>query len=217
MGSYRARDLWRVPSLLSLARLPLGALFVGAVERPSVAVGILAAAAATDVLDGWYARRFDQATPTGAVVDGFTDKAFVAFVVATLLASGRLVPLDLALLAVRELAEAPLVVWWMLSRKQRRRRSSNPQANALGKLATVLQFLAVAAVTMRAPAAGALIAATAVLGGVAAASYWWRELRHSGAQRLRSGTPVSSDGDATPPSPESTHAGIGAPATTRTK
>jgi phosphatidylglycerophosphate synthase len=81
MGAYRARDLLRVPSLLSLARLPLAAAFVLLVDRPPVLVLVLVAAGVTDVLDGWYARRFDQVTATGAVVDPITDKLFVLTVV----------------------------------------------------------------------------------------------------------------------------------------
>jgi CDP-diacylglycerol--glycerol-3-phosphate 3-phosphatidyltransferase/cardiolipin synthase len=69
MGLYRARDLVRVPGLLTLMRVPLAAAFPFVLGRPLVALGVLAAAGLSDVLDGWYARRFGQVTPTGTALD----------------------------------------------------------------------------------------------------------------------------------------------------
>ena len=40
----------------------------------------------TDLLDGWYARKFGQVTATGAAIDPSTDKVFVLTVVGTLVA-----------------------------------------------------------------------------------------------------------------------------------
>ena len=77
-GRFGARDLLPVPGLLSLARLPLAAAFPLVVSRPPAACAVPAAAACTDVLDGWWARRFGQVTATGAALDPLTDRTFAA-------------------------------------------------------------------------------------------------------------------------------------------
>lgn len=177
MGRYRARDLLLVPGWLSLARIPLAFLFAYFAKNPAAAVFILFAAAVTDVADGWYARRFEQATPIGSVVDGITDKVFVLVVVSTLFSLKRLHALDLVLLATRELGELPLVLWWAFSRRERKRRASTPQANTPGKLATTLQFATVACITAGVQHVDWLIGLTASAGAAAAWSYWHRELR----------------------------------------
>jgi cardiolipin synthase (CMP-forming) len=166
-----------LPSLVSLLRVPLAAVFPLCVERPALALTVLLASGATDVLDGWIARRFNQATPLGAIVDPIADKLFVLVVVITLLVGGRLSGLQVALLAVREIGEFPLLFWWMLSRKRRHGRASRPMANVPGKLATVVQFAAVGAAILGSGATDELVVAAAVAGGLAAATYWWRELQ----------------------------------------
>jgi CDP-diacylglycerol--glycerol-3-phosphate 3-phosphatidyltransferase/cardiolipin synthase len=176
MGIYRARDLLLVPSLVSLTRVPLAALFPWCLGSPVAAVGVLAVAGLSDVIDGWYARRFDQATPIGAVIDGATDKVFVLTVVGTLLASGQLGVVELLLLATRELGELPLVAWWAVSHHQRHRKATAPKANVPGKLATVLQFAAVGAIVAELPEARLLVYTAALMGAAAAVIYWRREL-----------------------------------------
>jgi len=177
MGRYRARDLFLPPSLMSLARLPLAFAFVLCLGHPWVALGVLAAAGATDIADGWWARRHGQVTATGAVVDPITDKLFVATVVGALVFSERLSMGSLVLLATREIGEAPLVAWWALSRKRRRARVEQPMANVPGKLATVLQFATIAHALFRGRHVDVLLVATALAGALAAVSYWIRDLR----------------------------------------
>jgi phosphatidylglycerophosphate synthase len=84
MGIYHGRDLVRAPGLLSLSRIPLAFVFPFVVGRPWLAFAVLLGAGLTDVLDGWYARRFHQVTATGSVIDPITDKIFVMTVAVTL-------------------------------------------------------------------------------------------------------------------------------------
>ncbi|MBK7582724.1 MAG: CDP-alcohol phosphatidyltransferase family protein [Myxococcales bacterium] len=177
MPHYRAKDLLLVPSLLSLTRVPLAVGFVLALNHPWLELAILAAAGATDVLDGFWARRHGQVTATGAVVDPITDKLFVLTVVGSLIATSRLTPGSVLLLATREIAEAPLVAWWALSQAKRRARVEQPMANVPGKLATVLQFITIGMAMFRAPYTAEMIWVTAVAGALAALSYWLRDLR----------------------------------------
>lgn len=177
MGLYRARDLLLVPSLVSLARVPLAVAFPFVHDRPWVALAVLVAAGLSDLLDGWWARRFDQATATGAVVDPITDKIFVLTVVFTLMAVDKLSIVSVLLLSTREIGELPLVVWLSLSRDARQKRKDHPKANLPGKIATALQFATVVAALFGSPSTPLLVGVTAAAGVVAAVVYWAREAR----------------------------------------
>jgi len=177
------RDAVRVPGLLRLSRLPLGVAFALASE-PASALSIVAAAAATDVLDGWWARKFHQATATGAALDPLMDKTFALFVVGTLVVARSLSPLDAVLLSARELVELPLVPYVIA-------RGAAPQkSNAAGKITTVLQFGAIFLVLVGSPHRRLAIAATACAGLVAGATYWARAIKQrSGATARRTRAP----------------------------
>jgi CDP-diacylglycerol--glycerol-3-phosphate 3-phosphatidyltransferase/cardiolipin synthase len=177
MGVYRARDLVRVPGLLSLARLPLAVAFPFALGHPFAAVSVLAAAGLSDVLDGWYARRTGQVTPTGSALDPVTDKLFVITVAVSLVLGHYLAVLDVLLLSTREVAELPLVAWLAANRHARQRRAEHPSANAPGKLATALQFGTATAALFRMPRLEWLVYGTAAAGLLAALSYWVREIQ----------------------------------------
>lgn len=171
VSRYLARDLVRVPGLLSLLRIPLAACFPFVAGEPLAALAVLAAAGITDVLDGWYARRFGQVTPTGCAIDPITDKLFVLTVACTLVARGQLSIAAVVLLSTRELGELPLVLWLALNP-----RAEHPAANLPGKVATVLQFTAVSATLLEKPSASVWVIATAVAGAYAALAYWRRAL-----------------------------------------
>jgi CDP-diacylglycerol--glycerol-3-phosphate 3-phosphatidyltransferase/cardiolipin synthase len=177
MGRYDARDLLRVPGLLSLARVPLAAIFPLVWNRPWLAFGVLLCAGLTDVLDGWYARRFRQVTATGSVVDPITDKIFVLTVAITLVATGQLSVLAVALLSTREIGEIPLVLWLASSPRARRARVEHPAANVVGKMATALQFGSVTAALFESSHLTSWVGVTAVMGAAAAFTYWQRALR----------------------------------------
>jgi cardiolipin synthase (CMP-forming) len=173
-GRYHVRDALRVPSLVSFTRVIFAAVFPFCLHFPWLALGVLGAAALSDVFDGWYARRFDQVTALGTVIDPVTDKVFVTTVAISLVVSGGLSLFDVLLLSAREVGELPLVIWLFFSHTARSRREG---ANVIGKLATALQFVAIA-VTLLLPRFNRwVIFATAVVGSAAAISYWRRALR----------------------------------------
>lgn len=176
MHEYRIKDLVLVPNLLSAARVPLAVAFPLASGSAPLALGILGFAGLTDVLDGWAARKLGQATPVGALVDGVSDKVFAASVLGTLVATGMLSPTAALLLATRELGELPLAVR-VLTSKRARLTQIDRKANRIGKVATVLEFATVLAVIANVPGKNVLLAATAVCGAAAAATYWFREVR----------------------------------------
>jgi len=172
---YSLADAFRLPSLVTLTRLPLAIAFPWAVASPPVALSVLGLAAASDVLDGWLARRRAEATPTGGLLDAITDKIFVLTVVVTLAARGLLSPLEVVLLGARDLGELPLVLRLAVLHRLGTREPRG--SNLGGKLATTLQFVAVVVAVVGLPHRAAWIAATAAVGVIAAGSYWVRELR----------------------------------------
>ena len=172
VASYSLRDAVRLPGLISLARLPLAVAFPFSLRSPGLALGLLAGAAVSDVLDGRLARRLHQETPTGAALDALMDKVFVLVVVIALVFSGSLTVLEAVLLGTRDLAELPLAAILALSRSDQR---APPMSNPFGKLATVLQFLTVGAIIMGTSHHEVWVLATSVCGALAGVSYWLRE------------------------------------------
>ena len=176
-STYNARDLVRVPGLLSLLRLPLAVVFPFVSGHVTWAIVVLAAAGVSDVLDGWYARRFGQQTLTGAVLDGWMDKVFVTTVLVTLVVVHGLTLLQLLIMSAREVGQIPLLVRSLFRSRDQPR---GPRAaSILGKLATVAQFATVVAVLLGAPQRALLVYATGVLGAAAVAVYWYRDLSPS--------------------------------------
>jgi cardiolipin synthase len=180
MGRYLWRDLVRVPGLLSLSRLPLAVGFPFLVDRPALAFGVLVGAGLTDVLDGWYARRFGQVTATGTALDPVTDKLFVLTVALTLVVAGRLSVAAVLLLSTREIGELPLVLWLALSPRARRARAEHPTANVAGKAATALQFASVSVALFGGSHEALWVGATATVGVAAAIAYWIRAIHGAG-------------------------------------
>lgn len=175
MKASVARDLLRIPGLLSLARLPLALAFAFTTAEPAWQVVILVAAAVTDVLDGWYARRFAEETTTGAVLDPVMDKCFVLTVVATMISAGTLSWFEALLLATRDIGELPLFIGVAANRRARTAAVRSP--NVAGKLTTTLQFLTIAMLLLGTPHRSLFVLATCIAGAFAAASYSIRELR----------------------------------------
>src|SRR5687768_3388979 len=73
MRPMHIRDLWTLPSALTLLRLGLAASMPFCVGGPWLGPAY-ALAIATDVLDGILARATGTATRAGAAFDGWTDK-----------------------------------------------------------------------------------------------------------------------------------------------
>jgi cardiolipin synthase len=175
LASLSARDLVRVPGLISLSRVPLAALFPLAVGEPRKAFTLLAAAGASDLLDGWYARRFHQQTSTGAVLDGVTDKLFVSSVALSLVMSGSMSITELLLVATRDVGELVLGLR-LTADRAKRDHLTIPSANVGGKIATTLQYAAIAAVLVESRFKRLFVGAAALGGLLASIAYWRREV-----------------------------------------
>ncbi|MFO0547250.1 MAG: CDP-alcohol phosphatidyltransferase family protein [Polyangiaceae bacterium] len=180
----RARDLLLVPSLLSLSRVPLALVFPFCSRDAPLAFGVIVLAGLTDLLDGWWARRFNQTTAIGAAVDGATDKIFVLSVALSMLWAGLLTPLAVLWLGTRDLGELAIAAFMAL-RGDRRKLSEEHRANQLGKLTTFMQFVAVTLCLFRWPGGSVLTILAGAVGVVAAASYVHFAARATEAEATR--------------------------------
>jgi cardiolipin synthase (CMP-forming) len=163
----RRRTLGRLPNLLSFSRLVLAAGFVaaGAVEAR---VSLIGAAAVTDFLDGWLARRVQATSRWGALLDPIADRVFVLTVVGTFLFTGALSTPAYFILLSRDLATA---VGFLVARVIPWLRPVEFKARMLGKVVTVLQLLTLAAVLVAPPAVPFLLGAVAVASVLSIADY----------------------------------------------
>ncbi len=72
--------VFTIPNVISLARLlcvPVFLYLLWGADRPAVAAWLLAVLGATDWVDGWIARRFDQGSELGKILDPTADRALL--------------------------------------------------------------------------------------------------------------------------------------------
>ncbi|HVE78044.1 MAG TPA: CDP-alcohol phosphatidyltransferase family protein [Gemmatimonadaceae bacterium] len=131
------RAVAALPNVVSLSRLVLAAAFVGAPET-ATRVTLVVAAAVTDFLDGFLARRLRGTSRAGALIDPIADRAFALVAVSTLLAGGALTTLQYFVILSRDLMTA---VGFVVARNVARLRDVQFKARAVGKVVTTLQFL----------------------------------------------------------------------------
>ncbi|HVH08544.1 MAG TPA: CDP-alcohol phosphatidyltransferase family protein [Gemmatimonadales bacterium] len=143
--------------LLTALRLPLAAAFPF-VHAPTVALGLVAVAGASDFFDGILARRLGSSR-TGAVLDPTADKVFMASAFLTVARSGLLHPVEIVAVLARDIvATLGYLGTWLL------RRPMTLPARAGGKAVTVLQLLTLAACIVGSPYARSIAWATAAVG-----------------------------------------------------
>lgn len=169
---FTARDALSLPGLLSLSRIALAIAFPFLIDTPWLALATIAAAAVSDGLDGYFARKRGRTTPTGAALDPLTDKIFATTVMVSLLVQGQLTLAWVLMLSAREVLELPLLLWLLSMPRARAARAAHLKANWLGKLATGLQFGALVSLLLQLPQVSAWMIATAVTGALAAVIYW---------------------------------------------
>jgi len=127
-----------VPDLLTLLRLPLAVVFV-VVDDPVVRAIVLATAAASDLLDGYLARRFGGSRH-GAALDPVADKLFMAAGFWVVLRSGQLNPYETAAVLLRDIVAFLAYLTTVVMG-----RPTTLPARAGGKAVTVCQLLTLGA------------------------------------------------------------------------
>ena len=147
MGWLMAKPI-NIPNLLTWLRIVLIPLFVGvfylpdawlgASEKNQAATFMFVLAAVTDWLDGWLARKLDQQSAFGAFLDPVADKLMVAAALVVLVQLGRCDSVIALIIIGREIAISALREWMAQLGKSR-----SVAVNALGKIKTIVQMIAI--------------------------------------------------------------------------
>jgi cardiolipin synthase len=185
--------VFTVPNLLTVLRfmgVPLFIWLVLAEKEYGFAVLVLAVMAGTDWVDGYVARRFDQASKLGRVMDPLADRLALISVAVTLVIAGVVHWLYLAALVVPDAVLLVLTLFYF---------HGHPDlpVSRIGKIRTGLLLLGTPMLVLSrldVPLAGVLyVAAWVVLGlglaghWIAAYNYFWAILRKGRMQSHRDG------------------------------
>ena len=134
-----------IPNALTLIRMLLIPVFLGVyyIEEPwanEAATALFVAAGLTDWLDGYLARKLDQASAFGAFLDPVADKLMVAAALVLLVQADPRphIAIVAAIIIGREIAISALREWMVMLGQR-----SKVQVALLGKFKTVTQMLAI--------------------------------------------------------------------------
>jgi len=137
-----------IPILLTWLRVAMIPLVVGVYYLPETwlpmhtknvtAAAFFVIAAATDWLDGFLARRWNQTSSFGAFLDPVADKLMVTAALLSLLALGRVADLIALVIIGREITISALREWMAQIGA-----SKSVAVNFLGKLKTTVQMIAI--------------------------------------------------------------------------
>jgi cardiolipin synthase (CMP-forming) len=169
----RDKRVWTVPNLLSMARLAGVPVFLWLVLGPEAdgwALGLLMLSGFTDYLDGYLARRLDQASALGEILDPVADRLYILAVVIGL-ALREIIPWWVALI----LPLRDLLLWGLVPLLRTRGYSALP-VHFLGKAAT-FNLLYAFPLLLLGDGTGAVASLAEVFGWAFAiwgiGLYWW--------------------------------------------
>jgi CDP-diacylglycerol--glycerol-3-phosphate 3-phosphatidyltransferase len=133
---------WNVPNALSTIRLVMAIAVCVCIEQRdwTVALILFVIAASTDWIDGWWARKFNQVTKLGRILDPFVDKVIICGAMIALVGASNspIAPWMATLVVARELLVTSL-------RGLIEGQGGDFSAKQLGKWKMVLQCAAVIA------------------------------------------------------------------------
>ena len=139
------RRFWNVPNSLTVSRLGLAVAVYGLIEFQSYAwaLAVFLVAAATDALDGYFARLLKQESPLGRQLDPLIDKVIVAgcYIYLATIPDTGVKPWMVTAIVVRELLIQGL-------RSLLEGQGQPFGARAAGKLKTVVQCASISAVLL---------------------------------------------------------------------
>ncbi len=137
---------WNVPNALSTVRLILAIVVCGCIEWqawwPALILFVLAAS--TDWIDGWWARKYQQVTKLGRILDPFVDKVIICGAMIALVGvpDSPIAPWMATVVVARELLVTSL-------RGMVEGQGGDFSAKQLGKWKMVLQCAAIVAVLLQ--------------------------------------------------------------------
>lgn len=148
-----------LPNLLTWLRILLIPLMAGVFYLPNdwltviqtnlIAAALFGAAALTDWLDGYFARRLGQTSAFGAFLDPVADKLMVTAALIVLVDLGRAAPVIALIIIGREITISALREWMAQLGK-----SASVTVSFIGKLKTTMQMIAILLLLYHAPIAG---------------------------------------------------------------
>jgi cardiolipin synthase (CMP-forming) len=146
-----------LPNVLTMFRFALIPVylwaFYGTASPHKVgALFVLLIAGATDVLDGYLARKHGQVTQTGQLLDPLADKTMMLAVLFSLIQSDRVPWLVAGLLLFRDLAMIMGATYFYFLGKR-----AVPKANRWGKATTLCYYITICAVILAQPSDPAVI------------------------------------------------------------
>ena len=130
-------SLWSIANALSLSRLVLAAAFA-AMQAAEARLALILAAALTDFLDGWFARRSKTISKWGELIDPIADRAFVFIAISVLLFERTVTSMQYFIVLSRDLATA---IGFVIARTVAWLRPVAFRARLAGKVVTALQLI----------------------------------------------------------------------------
>jgi cardiolipin synthase (CMP-forming) len=145
-----------IPNLLTMVRFLLIPVFVYFFfsQNPyslEIAVSVFILSGVTDTLDGYVARRLNQITRLGTVLDPLADKIMLITVLASVTISNNIPIWIIVVVAVKELL---LIVGAFTLYNER---DIVIPANVFGKITTILSYMAILAVLFELPYSRAIL------------------------------------------------------------
>jgi cardiolipin synthase (CMP-forming) len=158
-----------IPNVISLSRVVLAVAFV-ADHDPNARILIVLAAAVTDMLDGWLARKAGLTSRFGALIDPFADRVFALVAVATFVYEGSITTLQYFIMILRDLMTA---VGFLVAKSVSWLRPVEFRARWSGKAVTALQMVTFAAILKFPDYVSPLIWAVGALSLFSVIDYTW--------------------------------------------
>lgn len=129
--------LLSLPNLLSLSRIPLAFLVIASFES-NWKYFFCGLAIFSDFLDGYFAKKFNQTSKLGAILDPATDKIFVVTIIIAFFIKLPFPIYYLALIFSRDIFSS---FGFVIIKLFRIMKGAEIKARPVGKIVTVLQFL----------------------------------------------------------------------------
>lgn len=150
------------PNILSILRFPLAILFL--YDNMASRAVVIALAGLSDFLDGYLARRYNQTSRIGTVLDPIADKFFVLTALSTFLMNGQMSLFEASAMLCRDFSVIVFGFYLVLSGNFQKYHFRSIWS---GKLTTTAQLLMLAALTFNLPVHSSLYSVFVFLGGTA--------------------------------------------------